>query len=155
MILKRPESVLIVLYNEYNKVLVLQRIDDASFWQSVTGTMEVGEVPIQTAAREVLEETGINLSFAHTNKAGFLHHLMDCRLVNQYLIREDWLYRYPKGVTKNFEYVFCAQVPANSTIILTEHTAYEWLNKQDAMAKVWSGTNKWAISQFVPKTIDA
>jgi dATP pyrophosphohydrolase len=152
MTVKRPESVLIVLYNEYNEVLVLQRMDDADFWQSVTGTMETGEVPIQTAAREVQEETGINLAFTHKGKGGFVHHLMDCRLVNQYIIRQKWRYRYAPGVTRNFEYVFCAQVPANSKIILTEHTDHLWLSKNDAIAKVWSATNKNAIEQFVPET---
>ncbi|MFT6268911.1 MAG: dATP pyrophosphohydrolase [Alphaproteobacteria bacterium] len=151
MTVKRPESVLVVLYDEYNHVLVLQRMDDAEFWQSVTGTMEGSEVPIQTAAREVQEETGINLAFSRHGKGGFLHHLMDCRLTNQYLIREDWRYRYAPGVTKNFEYVFCAQVPSQSKIILTEHTAFKWMSKQDAIAKVWSVTNKHAIERFVPE----
>lgn len=150
MALKRPESVLVVLFNEYNEVLVLQRMDDANFWQSVTGTMEGVEAPIQTAVREVFEETGIDLSFERLGSGGFLHHLMDCRQVNQYSIREDWRYRYPPGVDKNFEYVFCAKVPASANITLTEHTAYVWLNKQEAISKVWSATNKNAIAQFVP-----
>lgn len=106
MTFKRPESVLVVLYNEYNKVLVLQRIDDANFWQSVTGTLELGEVPMQTAAREVQEETSINLDFDKTSSGGFLHHLMDCRQVNQYVIRQDWRYRYPPGVTKTSNMCF-------------------------------------------------
>jgi dATP pyrophosphohydrolase len=155
MSVKRPESVLVVLYNEHNKVLVLQRVDDAEFWQSVTGTMEVSEVPMQTAAREVREEPGINLAFDRKDEGGFLHYLMDCRLTNQYTIRKDWRYRYAPGVTKNFEYVFCAQVPSQSKIILTEHTDYEWLSKYDAIAKVWSDTNKHAIEQFVPDTTHA
>jgi dATP pyrophosphohydrolase len=125
-------------------------MDDANFWQSVTGTMEGNEAPIQTAVREVLEETGINLSLERSEAGGFLHHLMDCRQVNQYSIREEWRYRYPPGVDKNFEYVFCAQVPAIAQITLTEHTDYLWLDKPQAIAKVWSSTNKQAIKQFVP-----
>lgn len=151
MALKRPESVLVVLYNEHNQVLVLQRMDDANFWQSVTGTMEGCEAPIQTALREVYEETGVNLSFSSNSKGAFLQHLIDCRLVNQYSIRSEWRYRYGPGVDKNFEYVFCAQIPANSKIIMTEHTAYEWLSKEAAISKVWSPTNKTAIKQFVPQ----
>lgn len=152
MTYKRAESVLVVLYNEHNQVLVLQRTDDANFWQSVTGTMEGHEAPIQTAAREVLEETSIAVGSLHKGRSGFLYQLMDCRHVNQYAIRPRWLYRYAPGVSRNFEYVFCAQIPASSTIVLTEHTAYEWLNKQDAIGKVWSTTNKEAIAQFVPNT---
>jgi dATP pyrophosphohydrolase len=126
-------------------------MDDANFWQSVTGTMEENEAPIQTAVREVQEETSIDLAFSRKGKGAFLHHLMDCRQVNQYSIREEWRYRYKPGITKNFEYVFCAQVSAKSNIILTEHTNYEWLAKPAAIAKVWSPTNKHAIEQFVPQ----
>ena len=43
MTYKRPESVLVVLYNEHSQVLVMQRNDDPDFWQSVTGTIEADE----------------------------------------------------------------------------------------------------------------
>jgi dATP pyrophosphohydrolase len=145
--LKRPESVLVVLFNEQQQVLVLQREDDPNFWQSVTGSMEIGEVPVQTALREVLEETGIDI-------VGCKLLIADCRQVNQYVIREDWRYRYAQGVTTNFEYVFCVQIPAQSAIHLTEHLQYLWLEKSAAIAKVWSATNKIAIEQFVPKSAD-
>lgn len=140
---KRPESVLVVIYNEHNEVLVLQRDDDASFWQSVTGSMETQEVPIITAEREVKEETGIDIQ-----KAGY--RLIDCRQTNQYSIREDWRHRYAPGVTRNFEYVFCVCVDKSVTITLSEHLSYLWLDKSAAIAKVWSQTNKQAIQAFVP-----
>ena len=148
MTLKRPESVLVVLYNEHKEVLVLQRDDDADFWQSVTGSLELNESPVQTAMREVLEETGIDLH----HRMFTAQQIMDCRQVNQYVIREDWRYRYAKNVTTNFEYVFCAQVPANSDIVLTEHLQFLWLSKTEAIKKVWSNTNKQAIFKFVPDT---
>lgn len=148
MTLKRPESVLVVLYNEHKEVLVLQRDDDADFWQSVTGSLELNESPVQTAMREVLEETGIDLH----HRMFTAQQIMDCRQVNQYVIREDWRYRYAKNVTTNFEYVFCAQVPANADIVLTEHLQFLWLSKTEAIKKVWSNTNKQAIFKFVPDT---
>ena len=55
---KRPESVLVVIYNDADQVLAMQRQDDPTFWQSVTGSIELGETPLQTAIREVEEETG-------------------------------------------------------------------------------------------------
>ncbi|MFW8589249.1 dihydroneopterin triphosphate diphosphatase [Glaciecola sp. 2405UD65-10] len=140
---KRPESVLVVVYNEHHQVLVLQRIDDPSFWQSVTGSMEHDETPIQTALRELKEETGIDL---HGTQA-----LQDCRRVNQYTIREDWRHRYAPGITRNFEYVFCAQVSSHLKVSLTEHLDYVWLTKQAAIQKVWSKSNKEAIQQFIPE----
>ena len=83
MALKRPESVLVVLYDEHHRVLVLQRDDDAEFWQSVTGTIELGESPIQTAYREVAEETGIVLN-------PDVNAIHDCQTTNFYTIRKRW-----------------------------------------------------------------
>ncbi len=146
MDIKRPESVLVVLFNQHNQVLVLQRIDDPTFFQSVTGSMEENESPIETALREVHEEVGIHLNVVTGNN----NLLADCRLVNQYSIREDWRHRYEKGITKNLEYVFCAQIDNSSEIILSEHLSYQWMSKLKAIEKVWSQSNKYAIEKFVP-----
>ena len=146
MAYKRPESVLVVLYDEHCRVLVLQRQDDPNFWQSVTGTIELGEAPTQTAYREVHEETGIVLN-ADTCPA------VDCQTTNVYDIRPQWRYRYPPGTTQNTEHVFCAQVDSQANIVLTEHLTYEWLTKPQAMNKVWSSTNREAIKLFVPEPL--
>lgn len=144
MTYKRPESVLVVLYNEHSQVLVMQRNDDPDFWQSVTGTIEAGESPIAAAYREVGEETGVNLS----PQSG---DIVDCQHVNQYEIRKEWQHRYPPDNFVNTEYVFVTQIPSDSRIILTEHSAYEWLDKPTALARVWSPSNRNAILAFVPE----
>ena len=38
--LKKPFSVLVVIQNTRNEFLLIQRVDDAAFWQSVTGCIE-------------------------------------------------------------------------------------------------------------------
>ena len=53
MQLKRAESVLLVIRDEHKQVLIMQRDDDANFWQSVTGTIEMGEIPLNAAYREL------------------------------------------------------------------------------------------------------
>lgn len=143
MQLKRPESVLVVVRDEHNQVLIMQREDDANFWQSVTGTIEQDEIPLNAAYRELAEETGIALPKSK-------HPIVDCRLVNQYKIRPEWLYRYPSGSEFNNEYVFSVKVPAGLPIVLTEHTDFKWMSKQEAMQKVWSRSNRDAIALFVP-----
>ena len=54
---KNNQSVLVVIYAQNSgRVLMLQRRDDTDFWQSVTGSLEPGETPKETAMREVWEE---------------------------------------------------------------------------------------------------
>lgn len=134
---------LVVIFDRQHRVLLLQRDDDPNFWQSVTGTLEDGETPVQTALREVEEETGINLT-------DLGHPLLDRRQVNQYEIRSSWLHRYAPGTKINTEYVFSVQVTGDEPISLTEHLSYEWLPKSEAMQRVWSPSNKQAIEKFVP-----
>lgn len=144
MSFKRPESSLVVIYDLQGQVLVLQRDDDAEFWQSVTGTLEPNELPIATAEREVWEETGIDVKAKG-------YQIVDCRHVNQYQIRPLWRHRYRPDVEVNTEYVFAVEVDSQDEHIkLTEHLSYLWLDKQSAIEKVWSATNKDAIKYFVP-----
>ena len=132
-----------VLYDQHHRVLLLQRQDDPDFWQSVTGALEEGENPIDTAYREVAEETGINakaLSF----------QLHDHKKQNYYKIRSKWLHRYPPGTQFNREHVFSLQIDSNIPLILTEHLQYEWVDKPEALTRLWSPSNKEAVSMFVP-----
>ena len=59
---KKPVSVLVSLHDGAGHVLLLERADREGFWQSVTGSLEDGETPVQAALREVAEETGIVLA---------------------------------------------------------------------------------------------
>jgi ADP-ribose pyrophosphatase YjhB (NUDIX family) len=51
--------VLIVIYTDGGEFLLLERRRPAGFWQSVTGSLEWGEMPTRAARRELIEETGI------------------------------------------------------------------------------------------------
>ena len=143
MAYKKPESVLVVLYDQHHKELLLQRNDDPEFWQSVTGAMEDGEQPIETAYREVAEETGIDAKQLSIEM--FNHNRQ-----NQYEIRSRWLHGYPPGTRFNNEHVFSLQVDSTLPLVLTEHLQYEWVDKAQALARLWSPSNKEAVSMFVP-----
>ncbi|MDO5058955.1 MAG: dihydroneopterin triphosphate diphosphatase, partial [Neisseria sp.] len=97
--LKRPVSVLVVLHDGAGSVLVMERRDRAGFWQSVTGSVEDGERPSETALREVMEETGIRLA---------PEQLCDWRHSIVYEIYPHWRHRYPPGTTHNTEHAFSA-----------------------------------------------
>ena len=134
---KRPESVLVVVYTRTGKVLLLQRADDLEFWQSITGSMRWEETaPLQTARRELGEETGI-----------YDAHLIDLEVTHRYAIRPQWRHRYAPEVTDNLEHAFALELPAEADITLNpaEHAAYEWLGFERAAAKAWSWTNREVI----------
>ncbi|AWL12328.1 Dihydroneopterin triphosphate diphosphatase [Saliniradius amylolyticus] len=138
MTLKRPESVLVVIYDRQYRVLLLRRLDDPEFWQSVTGSLESEETPWQTAYREVLEETGIDIE-------ALGHRLEDHQQKNQYPIRPEWRYRYPEGVSENTEYVYSLQVDSGQPITLSEHSEFRWLSINEAAEMAWSPSNAEAI----------
>lgn len=133
---KQPISVLVVLHDADNNVLLLERADRADFWQSVTGSLEVGETPFQAALREVAEETGFVLS---------PNQLCDWETQIVYEIYPHWRHRYADGVTHNTEHWFRAQIAANSAPRLSEHTAWQWLPQIQAAELVFSPSNRDAI----------
>lgn len=58
---KLPVSVLVVVHTAELDVLLLERASRPGFWQSVTGSLDFPEEPLEAAAaREVKEETGID-----------------------------------------------------------------------------------------------
>lgn len=133
-----------MIYDQSGQVLVLQRKDDPEFWQSVTGSLEANELPIETAVRELEEETGICVK-------AYNYEIVDRVLTNRYTIRPDWQYRYGPNVTSNLEYVFSVEIHRDTPLELTEHLQFEWLSKEEAIDRVWSESNKQAIEKFVPE----
>ena len=56
---KTPISVLVIIHTPDLQVLLLERADHPGYWQSVTGSQNPDETLLQTAVREVAEETGL------------------------------------------------------------------------------------------------
>jgi dATP pyrophosphohydrolase len=136
---KIPESVLVVIHTPEREVLLLERADHPGFWQSVTGSLDApDEALAQTAAREVLEETGI---------AAPPGKFRDWALSNVYEIYPAWRARYAPGVTRNTEHVFGLCVPHGTPVTLSprEHTAFRWLPWREAADQCYSPSNAEAI----------
>ncbi len=142
MAFKTPVSVLVVIYTRVShNVLMLQRKDDVHFWQSVTGSLESGEQLLQTAQREVMEETGFDCCLPGVC-------LTDCQHHEIYEIFAQYRYRYAPGVTHNQEHWFTLSLPDEWQPRLTEHTAYQWLPWQHAMTLTKSWSNGLAIQRL-------
>ncbi|MBU3537461.1 dihydroneopterin triphosphate diphosphatase [Polynucleobacter sp. UK-Gri1-W3] len=140
--MKIPISVLVVIYKSNRDVLLIERADRASFWQSVTGSLDaLDENLALAAAREVFEETGIAVDQLPTGALQNMHHQIE------YEIYPEWRFRYPPGVTTNIEHWFALQVPDDTIVKLAprEHVAYEWLPYKEASKKCFSPSNGEAI----------
>ncbi|WP_392562611.1 dihydroneopterin triphosphate diphosphatase [Orbus sturtevantii] len=139
MCYKNPESVLVVIFCPNTQCcLMLQRQDDASFWQSVTGSLELGETPYQAAIREVKEETSIDIELAD-------YILVDTKQTVEFEIFPQFRHRYAPGVTTNREHWFYLSLPHEIAPILTEHLNYQWLSYDKAAEITLSWNNRQAI----------
>ena len=123
------------------QVLLLERADHPGYWQSVTGSQDQGETLIQTAAREVAEETGLDATH---------YPLADWNMQSQFEIYQEWRWRYPPGETHNTEHVFGFLLPGSVpvTVAVREHLNFVWLPWQEAAEKVFSSSNATAIREL-------
>lgn len=138
MVFKNPVSVLVLIHSPEHEILLLERASHAGFWQSVTGSLEPSELPLETAQRELQEETGIHVPASA---------LVDWHLSNCYEIFVEWRHRYAPDVTHNLEHVFSVCVPRTTAICLSarEHRQYAWCSAAQAAKQVFSWSNRDAI----------
>lgn len=143
--MKIPISVLVVIYKSNGEVLLIERADKSGFWQSVTGSVDFPDEDLRVAAaREVLEETGIDVESLPANS------LRDMRHQIEYEIYPQWRLRYAPGITRNTEHWFSLLVPSDTPVQLAprEHVAYQWLPFTEAAKKCFSPSNGAAILQL-------
>jgi dATP pyrophosphohydrolase len=138
---KRPESVLIVVHTPQLRCLLLERVEPAGFWQSVTGSLRWGESAAEAAARELREETGLEPT-----------GLVDARIERTFTIMPAWRHRFEPGVTENREHWWYLVVPEPCEIKpnRAEHTQYRWRDLDAAIALVSSWTNREALERLRP-----
>ncbi len=114
------------------EILMMLRVPEHGFWwQSVTGMMEPGETPEETAHRELQEETGLrgslrSLDFAHT-------FWVDPAILG-----------FPEGEPRfNTELCFAMEVSRDAEVVLApdEHTEYLWCSLDEAHKRMrWEGS---------------
>lgn len=143
---KTPVSALVLVHTTDLQVLIMERADNAGFWQSVTGSLEAlpnGELeqPIDAAIREVEEETGIHAAD---------YKLQDWHVSHVYEIYPHWRFRYAPGVTENTEHIFGLELPEPIAVQLAprEHVAYQWVDWREAAKRVFSWTNVEALRKL-------
>ncbi|MDD5295584.1 MAG: dihydroneopterin triphosphate diphosphatase [Rhodocyclaceae bacterium] len=135
---KKPVSVLVLIHTPELEILLLERASHPGYWQSVTGSQEEGEDLVETATREVEEETGI---------VAATEDILDWRLSNRFEIFQEWRFRYAPGVSHNTEHVYSLCIPSAGPVRLApgEHLSWRWLPWKQAARAVFSWTNRDAI----------
>lgn len=143
---KIPVSVLVVIHTPDLQVLLLERADHPGWWQSVTGSQEAGETLLDTARREVAEETGLDTT---------RYPLTDWGMHTRYEIYPCYRHRYAPGTTHNTEHVFSLCLPSPQPIQLAagEHLAFCWLPWAEAAAACFSPSNAEAIRRLPGRTV--
>jgi dihydroneopterin triphosphate diphosphatase len=133
---RRPESVLIVIYTAGGEFLLLERLRPPKFWQSVTGSLEWGELADAAARREVVEETGITHGV-----------LVNLQWTQVYEILPAFGKVYAPGVTLNLEHAFSLRLPHRVPVALSEseHVQFRWVSNAEAVETASSSTNRLVL----------
>ena len=137
---KIPISVLIIVYTKNKNILLLNKKGKDSMWQSITGSLQINEKPLDAAKRELFEETGI-----------VSNNIIDCKKEHIFEIYEMWRHKYEDGITHNTEHVFKLELDDIVDIKLDsdEHDSFEWATRVKAAEKVFSHTNRQAIFDLI------
>ena len=133
---RRPVSVIVVVHTD-DRALLLRRQAPFEFWQSVTGSLQVGESHAEAARRELAEETGLT-------DEGVLSYTGISRV---FTIDPRWRNKFGPGVVENVEFEWRYRLPSTIDVQLNqhEHSRYAWLRIVDAVDEAWSWTNRDAL----------
>ena len=111
-------TVSVALRREDGRVLLLRRRPErGAFWQILTGRIEPGESPLQTAAREIHEETGFSPR---------LDEIRDLDYVHSFALGD----RLPPLVVR--ETAYTARV-AGEPRLSDEHDDHRWCTAEEAL----------------------
>ncbi len=130
---------LIVIYTVGGEFLLLERRRPPGFWQSVTGSLEWGEMAGDAARREVIEETGI--------AEGLLRNL---QWTQTYEILPSFGKKYAPGITRNLEHAFALKLLRRAPVTLSasEHVQFKWASAREAIETVSSDSNRTIIEHL-------
>ena len=116
----------IVIHDGDRVLLLHRRAERGNFWQPITGSIESGETPMDTALREIVEETGYE---ATPSALG---------LTQSFMIESQFLSaRYPAPIIAS-EVTFSARAESARPLTLdpAEHDTYGWFTFAEAYEKI-------------------
>ncbi|HYS52720.1 MAG TPA: lipoyl(octanoyl) transferase LipB [Thermoanaerobaculia bacterium] len=128
-IVPRAETIRLVkvmVHDDHRVLLLHRRPERGNFWQPITGSMEEGESAIDTARREIVEETG------HSGEP------QELDLLQSFMIESHFLEsRYPAPIIaseKGFVAEISSQLPIR--IDADEHDDFGWFTFGEAYERI-------------------
>lgn len=113
---------------------------DSDVWQFIAGGGEDNEKPIETALREIKEETGVT--------AEKLTELKSVAFVPAVVVAENMRTHWNKNIFVIPEYSFAFECSADPTIS-HEHSEYQWLPYDTARKLLKWDSNKVAMYEMM------
>jgi lipoyl(octanoyl) transferase len=128
-VVERPENIRLIkiVVHDGERVLLLHRRPErGDFWQPITGSIEDGELPPETAHRELAEETGFDGQPATID------------LEQSFLIDSQYLAATHSPPIIATETCFAFEVPPGTPIQMdpNEHDGHGWFSFADAYEKI-------------------
>jgi 8-oxo-dGTP pyrophosphatase MutT (NUDIX family) len=123
---------IIPVYKKDDDIFYLLIRHRAGHWGFPKGHADPGETPLETAQRELFEETGIS----------------DCRLIPDYQISEQYeKFKKGKSVPKTVTYFLGTVTNDKVQICVNELSEYAWLNYDDARKKISYDASKQTLDR--------
>jgi 8-oxo-dGTP pyrophosphatase MutT (NUDIX family) len=127
---RRPEEVAVVVRRPGKRgtefLVLLRSAEKLGYWHLVAGGVEWGEMPADAAARELVEETGLEARPEPLGAALAYDLAGDPQSVRE---------RFPAGTETITVWAFVADAPARWEPTLDEeHVDHRWLDLDDAVA---------------------
>lgn len=123
-----------------DRLLILRRADEG-YWHVVAGVVEHGEGYAEAAARELREESGLDVG----------DRLIDLERPLTYALTDEFRERYgfPPDQEKVTTYNFAAEAPRDWEPVLNqEHDAYRWCSFDDAVSLL-----HWPAAKDIARTL--
>jgi dATP pyrophosphohydrolase len=136
---RAPFQVLVYPYRQVGaeafEYALLKR-SDLEFWQAITGGGEDGETPLEAARRETYEETGVSPDSMFL-QLDTVEPIPVTAFKDSHLWGED-VYVIP-------QYCFGVRVEDERLYLSREHTAYRWLEYEEAQGLLKYDGDKTAL----------
>jgi dATP pyrophosphohydrolase len=135
---RAPYNTLVILHrqNPAGEIehALFKRVD-LEFWQPVTGGGEDGETPVETAQRETLEETGLDLA---------IDSFFQLQMI-EYVPVKEFGWRWSEEIYVIPQYCFAVDSSGGEIQLSREHKRFCWLRYERAYRMLKYDGNRTAL----------